>query len=98
MLFGNQWLLRIYPGGQADSEEGMASFGLWNMSNKAIDIYFGFSVSDGNGKQVAYKRTKTPRNFVPVGVAGISARGCDFVKRSKLMRSLVKGALIIDIH
>ena len=89
MLLGNQWLLRIYPGGQANAEEGMASFGLWNMSNKAIDIYFGFSVNDGNGKQVSYEQFPAC-SFAPVGVVDLL--------HTILLSSLVNGALIIEVR
>jgi len=68
------------------------------MSNKAIDIDFGFSVNDGNGKQVAYARSNTPRNFASVGDDDrIRARGCHFVTHSALLSSLVNGTLIIEV-
>ena len=99
MLLGNQWILEIFPGGDEGAAEGMVSIFLWNRSNKAIDIDFGFSVNDENGKQVAYERTATPQNFASVGGDdGIRARGCHFVKRSKLMSSLVKGTLVIQVR
>ena len=63
ILLGNEWLLRIYPGGDDDAAEGMVTVGLQNMSNKAIDIDLGFSVNDGNGMQVAYGQSDGPRNF-----------------------------------
>ena len=97
MLLGNQWRLKMYPSGRRDADEGMAFLGLNNMSDKAIDIDYGFSVNDGNGKQVAYQQTDYPRNFGPVGTTN-SGRGFDFVKRSKLMQSLVKGTLIIEVR
>jgi hypothetical protein len=53
--FGNQWRLKLYPGGDTTAVEGMMSLFLQNMSDKAIEIDFGFSVNDGNGKQVVYK-------------------------------------------
>jgi len=67
MLVGNLWCLRVYPGGRRDSAEGMVSLYLENMSNKAIKIDYGFSVNDGNGKQVMYKRSPTPDHFDPQG-------------------------------
>ena len=75
----------------------MVSLDLWNRFNKAIDIDFGFSVNDGNGKQVAYKRSATPCNFAPMG-GGDDYWGFDFVKLSDLMSSLVNGTLIIEVH
>ena len=67
MLLGNEWRLQIVqPGGDEEAGEGMVSLFLYNVSNKAIDIDFGFSVSDGNGKQVAHYRSFRPRNFAPL--------------------------------
>jgi hypothetical protein len=87
----------MYPGGYGDdAEEGMVTLCLWSMSNKAIEIYFGFNVNDGNGKQVAYQRSTGPRNFGPVG-ADNNSRGFDFAERSILMSSLVNGALVIEV-
>jgi hypothetical protein len=98
MLLGNPWLLAIYPGGNEHAEEGMVSLGLDNMSNKAIDIDFGFSVNDGNRKQVVYKRPARPEHFAPVGTDDISGRGfVNFATRSSLLSSLVNGTLIIKI-
>ena len=76
--FGNQWCVRIYPGGLANA--GMVSVYLANMSGKAIEIDYGFSINDGNGKQVACKRTKTPNNFGPMG--GVMINGGTMILRS----------------
>ena len=98
--FGNQWRVRMYPGGHARAAEGMVSLGLCNMSNKAIEIDFGFSVNDGSGKQVAYERTATPLNIGPVGSnAGSSHRGSkNFASRTDLLSSLIDGTLVIEVH
>jgi hypothetical protein len=96
--FGNQWCVRIYPGGNANAAEGMVSFYLANMSGKAIEIDNCFSVNDGKGKQVAYGRSNGPRNFASVGT-GISARGWpDFASRSELLSSRVDGTLVIEVR
>jgi speckle-type POZ protein len=98
MLLGNPWRLSIYPGGSANAVEGMVTLYLENGSNKSIDIDYGFSIIDGNGKQVEFKRSDGPRNFAPVGTTN-SARGFpNFVLRSDLMRSLVNGTLIMEIR
>ena len=60
---GNQWRLKFYPGGDLTADEGMVSLYLYNMSDKAIEIEYGFSVNDGNGKQVTYARSDGPRNL-----------------------------------
>jgi hypothetical protein len=103
MLLGNQWCLQLYPGGDDDEDEGMVSLELCNMSNKAVEIDFGFSVNDGNGKQVAYKRSPGPRNFAPVGtvnpegVATNSWGTMNFGTRLSLLSSLVNGTLVIEV-
>jgi hypothetical protein len=97
MLLGNQWRLELFPGGYGDAEEGMVSLYLGNRSNKAIDIDFGFSINDGNGKQVAYERSDGPQHFVPVGTDDEWGFR-NFAKRSILMRSLVNGTLIIEVR
>ena len=57
------------PGGHVNAAEGMVTLDLCNRSNKSIDIGYGFSVNDKNGKQVAYRQFDGPFNFAPVGVA-----------------------------
>jgi hypothetical protein len=96
-LLGNQWRLEIYPGGSANADEGMVSLGLWNMSNRAIEIDFGFSVNDGNGKQVVYERSDGPNNFAPVGGLNSGDGWNSFAKRSKLLNSLINGTLVIEV-
>jgi hypothetical protein len=80
------------------------SLELWNMSDKAVDIDFGFSVNDGNGKQVAYDRSSRTRNFAPVGTVspeGVATNGWGFTNfgtRLALLSSLVNGTLVIEVH
>jgi hypothetical protein len=95
MLLGNQWRLEICPGGTSNAAEGMVTTFLANRSDKAIDIYFCFSVNDENGKQVAYEV-----NFAPMGDShGGDYRGfTDFAERTTLLSSLVDGTLIIRVH
>ena len=65
MLLGNPWRLEILPCGDVVAAEDKTSLFLYNESDKAIDIDFGFSVNDGNGKPVAYKQSATPYSFGP---------------------------------
>jgi hypothetical protein len=83
--------MRINPGGDVNAAEGMVSLYLGNMSNKAIDAYFGFSVND----EKAYVRSATPYNFAPVGGAGNYWGFADFASRTTLLSSLVNGTLVI---
>jgi hypothetical protein len=96
MLLGNQWCLEIYPGGDATAGEGKTSLYLLHESGNAINIYFGFSVNDGNGKQVVYERLSSSRNFGHLGDDD-DCWGID-MKRSKLMKSLIDGTLAIEVH
>ena len=96
MLLGNQWCLKIYPGGDAD--EGKTSLFLLNMSNKAIEVEFGFCIIDGNGKQVACTRFSHTRFSTYHFDPGCSGGWCNFAKRSTLLSAMVNGALAIEIH
>ena len=97
MLLGNQWCMRLYPGGYEVAAEDKTSLFLCNMSDKAIDIDYGFSVNDENGKQVVYERSATLRNFTPLGTVD-NARGWpNFATRTTLLSSLVNGTLVIKV-
>jgi hypothetical protein len=106
MLLGNPWRVRVYPGGDTDAGEGMFTLDLCNMSNNAIEIYFGFGVNAGIGKQVkvAYQQTVTAEHFAPVGTVnhegiGINSWGfTNFATRLSLLSSLVNGTLVIEVH
>ena len=97
MLLGNQWILIIFPSGSRRAAEGMTSIFLWNNSSKGIEIEYSFSINDGKGKQVAYKRYATPHYFGPPPDA--DGKGWnDFAQRSTLMNCLVNGTLIVEVH
>jgi hypothetical protein len=90
--------LQINPGGCGEAAEGMVCIYIYNRSNKAIDIHFGFSVNDENGKQVAHDQSDNPEHFDSVAVSISGAGFINFAKRSTLLRSLVNGALVIEVH
>jgi hypothetical protein len=103
MRLGNQWRLELYPGGDDEAAEGMVSLYLNNESDKAIDIDFGFSVNDSDGKQTDYGRTRTPYYFSPVGADAddddTSSWGwTNFAPRSTLLSALVDGTLVIEVR
>ena len=91
LRFGHQWVLRIYPGGRANSEEGYVDLGLLNKSNTSIEIKCSFSVRDADGKEVAHCKSD---KFRPV--TGRYKK--DFAKRSGLMNTLVNGSLVIEVR
>jgi len=85
---GNNWILQINPGGHADAEEGMVSVFLWNMSKKSITIEYGFSVED------CFDSEMSSNTFAPMDeklVWGFR----NLAKCSKVMESLVDGALVL---
>jgi hypothetical protein len=102
MLVGNPWRLRVYPGGSDCEKEGRVSIGLWNHSDKAIEIHYGFSINDENGKQVAYRisydHLDDPDRFEPMGGDSDYWEISNFAKRSDLLNSLVKGNLVIQVQ
>ena len=46
MCFGNEWQLNLFLGGRADSDEGMVSVYIQNMSNKKKHVEYGFHIKD----------------------------------------------------
>ena len=44
--YGNEWQLNLFPGGKADSDEGIVSVYIQNMSNKSKHVEYGFHVKD----------------------------------------------------
>jgi hypothetical protein len=104
ILLGNPWRVRVFPGGVAAAAGGMVSLYLDNMSNKSIDIQYGFSVNDEYGKQVAHQRSATPYNFEPEGTVDLEGTRLNswgminFGTRLTLLGSLINGTLVIEVH
>jgi len=98
IALGNPWRLMLYPGGVV--REGWVAIYLRNWSNESIDVNVGFSINDGNGKQVVYEQSPGPRNFAPMGDAdGYDYWGWfNFATRLSLLSSLINGALVIGVH
>jgi len=90
---GHQWTLKIYPGGNASSDEGMVGLFLCNMSNKRIKIDYGFSVKYSNGNEAVHKA------FKGIKFAARSNNGkVNFTRHSKILDRLVEGSLVIEVH
>ena len=66
MALGNPWCLKLFPGGRNRSEMGWVAISLFNCSNKSIHMNVGFSIKDGNGKQIASMQTSVTPTFGPV--------------------------------
>ena len=91
---GNKWRLEIFRGGYASVGEGMVSVFLDNLSEKKIYIGYSFSVKDCKESQVV------EAIFNPAGGGdGNNSWGeLNFSKLSKIMNSLVDGALVIEVY
>jgi hypothetical protein len=88
---GNSWYLQIYPGGDAYAEEGMVSVYLYNMSHKRITIECGISVEDCVEVEMASAIFDLMDDDGAWG-------DTNFAMRSKVIDSLVDGALVIEVH
>ena len=98
LSLGHQWELQIYPGGDEHSAEGMMAVYLGNMSDESIKIEYGYSVKDAAGKEVHHKKPDTS-DFLAYDVdANCCFRYSNFSKRSKMMKSLVNGSLVIEVR
>ena len=99
--FGHNWELVIYPGGDDGSDDGYVAVYLCNMSNPAIKIHWCYSIRDADGKEVVFRKPLTDK-FAGESDDGDDATNSlgdsDFAKRSKLIKALVKGALIIEVR
>jgi len=93
--FGHKWKLKLYPGGDEDSEEGYAAVSLVNCSNKSINIQWGCSVRDVNDKEVVYCKKETNEFDANAGSAWYTD---NFAKLSTLMKLLVNGALVVEVR
>ena len=93
----NMWRVGMYPGGEeidaidaaADGGGTMASVVLCNRSG--VDVLFGFGVKDGTGREVGGTSAHSL-------ASGRRATISDFLKRSKIMKSLVDGTLVIEVR
>jgi len=96
--FGHQWRLDLYPGGEEDSEVGYVDVELANLSNTSIKIQYGYSVRNADGKEVVHEEPEIDEFDTEDGNGECSWCTEDFAKRSKLMKSLVDGALVIEVR
>jgi len=95
--FGHQWKVAIWPGGRSNSEEGYAAVTLANFSTTSIKIQYSYSVRKENGKEVVYHESRT-EEFSAASEDKNARSVKNFVKRSKLMESLVYGSLVIEVR
>ena len=97
---GHQWKLELYPGGIANSDEGYVAIALRNKSNTGIEVQFGYSVRNADGKEVVNHKLNT-KEFGEAGCLAPQHSGwCvhNFTSRSLIMNSLVNGSLVIEVR
>ena len=86
----------IYPGGSGNSDDGYVAIDLSNMSNKSIEIEYGYSVRDAAGKEVVHRSKPKTYEF---GGDGKNSWGCsNLTHRSSLLADLIGGTLIIVVR
>jgi len=98
--FGHQWVLKLYPGGRDNSDEGYVAIGIVNRSNTSIKIQYCYSVRDADGKEVMYgTQAQAIKEFGACGSEDNNARcKSNFALRLELLESLVDGALVIEVR
>ena len=85
--FGHEWRLELHPGGNENSDEGMVSVYLFKEPEKSINIEYCICVKD------CVDHKMIPSIFDTLG------RGYkNYALRSKIMDSLVDGALVIEVR
>jgi len=85
---GTNWVLKLCPGGEEESEEGHVSAALANRSN---------SSRDANGKEVVHIKSDTDE-FGAYESGNNAWFNLNFAKRSRLLDKLVDGALVIEVR
>ena len=102
---GHQWRLEIYPGGDLNSNDGMVSIFLQNMSDESIKVKYGFTVKDKEGNtQEEWVSPNEGRVFAPRGTSdpdnqvGASWGSNNFCKRTQIIDALVDGTLIVEVR
>ncbi|KAL7523696.1 hypothetical protein ACHAWF_000631, partial [Thalassiosira exigua] len=89
---GHKWLVKLYPGGEQESESGMVGIRLANRSEVSAELHYGFSVVNSSGRHVT--------SGVGLGTFGPRKLGGwkNFSKRSNIMEALVNGSLFIEVR
>ena len=94
--FGHQWVLRLYPGGIPQSDEGWVAVALDHKSNTSIEIQYGLSVRNADGKGVIHVPLYK-KDFAEVGAQAPRYNSRSF-KRTTLIDLLVNGSVIIEVR
>ncbi|KAL7524079.1 hypothetical protein ACHAXR_000424, partial [Thalassiosira sp. AJA248-18] len=99
VCFGHRWRLRIYPGGETNSDDGMVGVFLRNMSKESIEVEWCFTVKSPDGREVAACDGKFYKSlFAPNSSDGNSWGRKNFAKRPDIVSALVAGALVVEVQ
>lgn len=96
---GYAWRLRLCPGGDSESEDGMIRLDLEIVGEKDVCVNFSFIIRDARGR--VYYEEHRARNILFKAGEDI-AWGCpDFIKRFEILDKtnniLLNGSLLIDV-
>lgn len=90
---GRRWCVGIYPGGTHGAREGYISVKLSNMSHGGFMVGYSFSIKGECYKEIRHFEQKS-EYFHPRDAEYIH----DFARRSKVLDSLVSGALVVEVR
>ena len=93
--FGLQWYVRVYPGGDSNSDDGMIGIYLYNMGNESIKVQFGFSLRDRDRSSKFEFDNNSDNEFSP---SSADWGWKNFCKRTQIIDSLVDGTLIVEVR
>ena len=98
---GNEWSLRLYPGGDSDAIEGKLSVCLWNESPAKIDAWFDISIIKNDG--VIYQaQSDFDDDKVDTFEPGYEWGWSNFISRSEIVEKsnniLKMGTLTFLVH
>jgi len=103
-FFGHQWVVKLYPGGKNDSNDGYVSLKLSNRTEAAIEVQFKFIIKHPNGLGDILEATSKLLKFSPPSSSDAandywpSLLCKNFSLRSTLLNYLVDGTLIVEVH
>ena len=100
-LFNHEWSLRLYPGGDNSSRDGMMSLYLLNFSDTEVTASFGFKIKEASGKVIHTKEVLN-RSFAIGPSRGWKSLGWkDYIERSKITNPsnnvLNHGTLTVEV-
>jgi len=98
LCFGHQWKLCLYPGGHIASPEGYAVLVLFNKSNTGIEVQFGYSVRNADGRELVHHMPQTHEFGAHDSEDDDAYYKINFAPRYILMDLLVDGSLIIELR